>query len=429
MPEAEAQGILDTLASQAILLDLQQGDEQRYVLPPPMAGFFEFSLMRVRGRRRPEAAGGAVLPVPDRRGGLRQGALHHGRRRSWAGPSSTSRCSPATRPLHVLDYERASAVIASSPDIGVGLCYCRHKMQHLGTRLRRAARHLHDVRRHGAASLIKHGLRAPRRTPPRASTSCRRRAAAGLVQFGENVRAQRGVHLQLLRLLLRGDDRGAALREPPTRSTPRTSSRSSIRRRATAAGSASTRARSARWRSSRPQDPTHPKQQARAAWTRRRASAAACAWRACDKAALPLTRAAGARHHAARLDASRRADGDRARQAPEPDRRPPGARQPPGHGRHPRGDPQAAAGQAGARQPPARSHAIWSGCSRRLIRRRRADPAPIRWISTMSPSARTCSFCTAWPSKALGPHTRANVIVPSKILVDALGEIADGTRC
>ena len=48
MPVADAQRVLDTLASKAILLDLQQGDEHLYVLPPPMAGFFEFSLMRVR---------------------------------------------------------------------------------------------------------------------------------------------------------------------------------------------------------------------------------------------------------------------------------------------------------------------------------------------------------------------------------------------
>ena len=44
---AEAQRILEELASRAILLDLQNGDGERvFVLPPPMAGFFEFSMMR-----------------------------------------------------------------------------------------------------------------------------------------------------------------------------------------------------------------------------------------------------------------------------------------------------------------------------------------------------------------------------------------------
>ena len=50
MREAEAQKVLDALASRAILLDLVAPDGAiTYVLPPPMAGFFEFSMMRLRG--------------------------------------------------------------------------------------------------------------------------------------------------------------------------------------------------------------------------------------------------------------------------------------------------------------------------------------------------------------------------------------------
>ena len=41
--------MLDKLASRARSLDTEQNGDTRYVLPPPMAGFFEFSLMRVRG--------------------------------------------------------------------------------------------------------------------------------------------------------------------------------------------------------------------------------------------------------------------------------------------------------------------------------------------------------------------------------------------
>src|SRR5512138_1157579 len=48
MPEREARSLLDEFASRALLLDLAKDSETFYVLPPPMAGFFEFSLMRVR---------------------------------------------------------------------------------------------------------------------------------------------------------------------------------------------------------------------------------------------------------------------------------------------------------------------------------------------------------------------------------------------
>ncbi|MCK5240857.1 (Fe-S)-binding protein, partial [bacterium] len=44
----KAQKILDRLASRAILVDIDQKGTTQYALPPPMAGFFEFSMMRVR---------------------------------------------------------------------------------------------------------------------------------------------------------------------------------------------------------------------------------------------------------------------------------------------------------------------------------------------------------------------------------------------
>ena len=47
-PEAEASAILDTLADRGILLDAGVNGKTTYTLPPPMAGFFEFSMMRVR---------------------------------------------------------------------------------------------------------------------------------------------------------------------------------------------------------------------------------------------------------------------------------------------------------------------------------------------------------------------------------------------
>ena len=48
MTEAEAGQVLEELAGRGILLDILGKTNQLYVLPPPMAGFFEFSMMRVR---------------------------------------------------------------------------------------------------------------------------------------------------------------------------------------------------------------------------------------------------------------------------------------------------------------------------------------------------------------------------------------------
>ena len=48
MPVDAARVVLDELASRAVLLDVESDDGTTYVMPPPMAGFFEFSMMRIR---------------------------------------------------------------------------------------------------------------------------------------------------------------------------------------------------------------------------------------------------------------------------------------------------------------------------------------------------------------------------------------------
>ena len=49
LDKATAQNMLEDLAGRAMLLDMEQNGQQMFCLPPPMAGFFEFSMMRVRG--------------------------------------------------------------------------------------------------------------------------------------------------------------------------------------------------------------------------------------------------------------------------------------------------------------------------------------------------------------------------------------------
>ena len=49
MDLSAARKVLDELASRAILVDVEHDGEMVYTLPPPMAGFFEFSMMRLRG--------------------------------------------------------------------------------------------------------------------------------------------------------------------------------------------------------------------------------------------------------------------------------------------------------------------------------------------------------------------------------------------
>lgn len=47
--EANAEKLLDRLCEKALMVDSYYKGERQFVMPPPMAGFIEFALMRTRG--------------------------------------------------------------------------------------------------------------------------------------------------------------------------------------------------------------------------------------------------------------------------------------------------------------------------------------------------------------------------------------------
>lgn len=155
LSELEAQKVLDSLASRAILVDIVQEDRVHYVLPPPMAGFFEFSLMRLRDDLDQKVLSELFhqyLNVEEDfiRELFTQGDTQLGR------TFVHEPVIPEQLSLHVLDYERASEVIETAEPMGVSLCYCRHKMQHLDQACA-APMNICMTFNTSAASLIRHG--------------------------------------------------------------------------------------------------------------------------------------------------------------------------------------------------------------------------------------------------------------------------------
>jgi ferredoxin len=123
--------VLDELAGRAILLDVEQNGEMIYTLPPPMAGFFEFSLMRLRTDIDQKVLSELFHQYLNVEEDFIRGLFLGGETRPGRIFVQEAMLS-ADNALHVLDYERASQVIETARDIGVGICYCRHKMEHLG---------------------------------------------------------------------------------------------------------------------------------------------------------------------------------------------------------------------------------------------------------------------------------------------------------
>lgn len=128
----EAETSLDTLARRALLVDSQLNGQTMYVLPPPMAGFFEFALMRTRGdidQKLLSELYEQYITEEDEfiKDLFLTGTTQLGR--VFVQEEMVSK----EHDLHVLDYERATQVIENAEHIGVGLCYCRHKREHQGT--------------------------------------------------------------------------------------------------------------------------------------------------------------------------------------------------------------------------------------------------------------------------------------------------------
>jgi len=186
---AEAEQTLQTLAGRALLVDMHTNGRTEYVLPPPMAGFFEFALMRTRGdvdQKLLSELYEQYITVED--DFVRQLFL--------TGKTQLGRVFVqeemlnSEHALHVLDYERATQVIETANDIGIGLCYCRHKRQHQG-RACAAEMDICMTFNTVAASLIRSNY-ARRVDRSECKELLHKAWEQNLAQFGENV--QNGVN-------------------------------------------------------------------------------------------------------------------------------------------------------------------------------------------------------------------------------------------
>jgi ferredoxin len=186
LPETQARNILETLAGRSILLDLvDPAGGTTYVLPPPMAGFFEFSLMRVRGELDQKALAALFHQYLNVEEDFIR-ALFTGGETRIGRAFVQEPMVPPEHTLQVLDFERASEVIHTASCIGVGMCYCRHKMEHLG-RACDAPMDICMTFNGCAESLTRHGT-ARRIEAEECLDLLRLAQERGLVQFGDNVR-------------------------------------------------------------------------------------------------------------------------------------------------------------------------------------------------------------------------------------------------
>jgi ferredoxin len=181
----ETRKVLDELAGRAILVDVEWQGKTTYTLPPPMAGFFEFSMMRLRGDIDQKLLGELFYQYLNVEEDFIRELFVRGETQLGRVFVHEPMLS-AQNALHVLDYERASEVIQTAAHRGIGICYCRHKMQHLGRNCD-APMEICMTFNSTAQSLTKHGY--ARLVEVNEGLDLLQQAyEQNLVQFGENVR-------------------------------------------------------------------------------------------------------------------------------------------------------------------------------------------------------------------------------------------------
>jgi ferredoxin len=187
MKEADARIILNDLADRGILVDGEDKNDVLYSMPPPMAGFFEFSMMRYRNDIDQKTLSELFYQYLNVEEDFIKDLFTRGETqlgRAFVNEKVLS----GENSLHILDYERASEVIKTASHIGIGLCYCRHKMQHMGKNCD-AGMEICMTFNASADSLTRHGV-ARKADASECLDLLQKARETNLVQFGENVQSK-----------------------------------------------------------------------------------------------------------------------------------------------------------------------------------------------------------------------------------------------
>jgi len=186
MSETDARKVLNSLASRCILLDMESNGETSYILPPPMAGFLEFSMMRTRNDIDQRLLAELFYQYMNVEEDFIKELFFSAKTRLGR-VFVNEGALEVENTVHILDFERASHIIKTAKHIGISMCYCRHKMEHIGQNCDAPINDICMTFGNAANSLIRHEY-ARRVDAPECLELLQKAYEYNLVQCGENTR-------------------------------------------------------------------------------------------------------------------------------------------------------------------------------------------------------------------------------------------------
>ena len=183
--KANTEKVLNELAGKALLMDSEHKGIKKYTLPPPMAGFFEFSLMRTRKDIDQKLLSELFYQYLNVEEDFVKD-LFIGSETLLGRTFVQEEVLSKDNLISILDYEKASHIIKTASYIGISMCYCRHKMEHLGKACN-APKDICMTFNNVAKSLIKHDC-ARRVESSECMELLHKAYDYNLVQCGENVK-------------------------------------------------------------------------------------------------------------------------------------------------------------------------------------------------------------------------------------------------
>lgn len=139
-------GILDELTRKGLVIDIWINEAYQYMPSPLIVGIFEFTMMRMGPDTNSKEWAKLLHDYMEGDDSYLSANLGKGEKFAFMRALPHEAAVKPSEYYEVLDYEKASTLIADADKFSIGICSCRHEKTHLGEKKCDVPLELHPVR-------------------------------------------------------------------------------------------------------------------------------------------------------------------------------------------------------------------------------------------------------------------------------------------